>query len=160
MWGILPRRSRLCRQAETVAHCTRQLCNTLCALFARASGSGAETPRRPAPPCGNARDPDHQKQDYFLLRRRSARRAFPASSGVGRNRVGARGRSELHVRLRPERFRLAQGRTLLLAGDAAAVLRPVPPCCNPLSSTSTACSSSTPISSWRRPCHARRAKGA
>lgn len=155
MAGDFTEALRLCRQAETVAALHGQLCNTLCALFLRARLALAR--KNTSTACAavrEMRDLITKKQDYFCCtRRRSARRASPASSGV--RMKSPRGCTRAGVNAYTPSPRAISGwRRVALCcwpGMPPPCSACSTPCCKPLSSTSTACSSSTPISSWPPP---------
>lgn len=126
MAGDFTEALRLCRQAETVAALHGQLCNTLCALFLRARLALAR--KNTSTACAvvrEMRDLITKKQDYFLLH--TAEVCAARLSGLLRrpDEIPAwvhEGRGERMYAFAQGDFRLAQGRALLLAGDAAAVL--------------------------------------
>lgn len=126
MAGDFTEALRLCRQAETVAALHGQLCNTLCALFLRARLALAR--KNTSTACAavrEMRDLITKKQDYFLLH--TAEVCAARLSGLLRrpDEIPAwvhEGRGERMYAFAQGDFRLAQGRALLLTGDAAAVL--------------------------------------
>ena len=155
---------RLCRQAETVAALHGHYAIRFAPYFARASGSGAENTSTACAAVREMRDLITKNRIIFCCtRRRSARRAFPASSGV--RTKSPRGCTRAGVNACTPSPRAISGwrRAALCCWPGM----PPPcsacstPCCNPSLRQAPPVLHLRPYLLGRRPCHARRAgKGA